>query len=215
MKKCVFIGICLLLFSTVAEAETMYVSEIKITMRLGPGNNRKILSMLSTGQPVEILEKGQGWTNIRLEDGKKGWVLSRYLTSQRPPVFASEALIKRCDSLSLHVTSLEEENSRLKEEIERLTSGFSDDEKAFDELSKSYEKLKIGCSDFLEVETAYKKAAFQLAEQRKKNAKTEAELKEIRKDQRLWWVLSGAGVLLLGIVLGAVGRGQSRRSSLI
>ena len=63
---------------TVVWAETVYVSdEIKLTMRSGPGTDRKILDIVSTGEKMELLEDGEEWVLVRLAGDKEGWVLLR------------------------------------------------------------------------------------------------------------------------------------------
>ncbi|MBW1865802.1 MAG: hypothetical protein JRI64_09270 [Deltaproteobacteria bacterium] len=45
-------GAVILFFTTMAHAETRYVTDkMQITFRTGPGNDRKILSLLNSGQP--------------------------------------------------------------------------------------------------------------------------------------------------------------------
>ena len=40
-------------------AETVYVSEnFEITMRTGPGTERKIISLVQSGEALEVVEKG-------------------------------------------------------------------------------------------------------------------------------------------------------------
>ncbi|MDM8549252.1 TIGR04211 family SH3 domain-containing protein [Desulfobacterales bacterium HSG2] len=227
MKNYVFIGICLLLFATTSAQAVMYVKEIEITMRTGPGNHRQIIAMLSSGQKVSVLERGEGWTNVRIPDGKEGWVLSQYLTSKRPAKYELEVLKKEHESLSVQVASLIEENRKLKTENKKLLSEFADSEKTFDKLNKSYESLKGESADFLRIKSAYQKVSEQLAEQMKKAENLEKKLAKIQRERNLKWYLTepaqmgflcGAAVLVAGLLIGVfVGRAKrgGRRSSLM
>ncbi len=226
MKKYVFIGICFLLFSlTVAQAETMYVREVEITLRKGPGNHRKIITMLPPGRMLESLEQEDGWTHVRLPDEKEGWVLNRYLTSKKPKEFDLEVLREERKMLSAQVASLLEENKNLKEKNRKLGSETAGSEETFDELSKAYETLKNESSDYLKIKAAHQKAVAQLAEQREKSENLEEELARIRRDQNLKWYLTrpamkgfmyGAGVLFVGLMTGLfIAKRQSRRSSFL
>ena len=48
-------------------AEKAYVTDsLKVTFRTGPSTENKIVSMLSSGQPVEVLESQEKWTHVRL-----------------------------------------------------------------------------------------------------------------------------------------------------
>lgn len=215
MKLSVFIIISFLIlcYALTAQAETLYVKVVQITLRREPGNDRKILAMLSPGDALEVLEKVEGWAKVQTRDGKEGWVLTHYLVPSRPSLAVPDGERKEeNESLSSQISSLTEENKKLKEEVKRLSSGFTGDEKAVDELSKSYEALKAECADFLKLQLVYKKTSARLEEQKKKADDLEKEVNKLKNDRRLRWALSGAGVLLLGIIIGAV-KGRSRRSS--
>lgn len=56
MKRIIFVGIWLFLFSTVVQAKTMYVSDqVEITLRTGQGTDHKIIAMIKSGDAVEVL----------------------------------------------------------------------------------------------------------------------------------------------------------------
>ena len=62
--------------------ETAYVRSGDVPLRdqLGPTSN--LVTTLDAGQKVEVLDKRARWVQIRLADGKTGWVHSRMLASQ-------------------------------------------------------------------------------------------------------------------------------------
>jgi len=214
VKKLVFVGICLMIFSSVPQAQTlMYVGEVKLTLRTGPGNDRKIIATMTAGQRVELLEQGSEWSKVRLPDGKDGWMLTRYLTSGQPDKYAAETLKKEHEMLSAQVTSLLEENKNLKKENERGGSGSGSDKDSFETLSKSYNTLKSECADFLKLKSDYLKISSQVSEQKKENAAMKEELDKIRSDQRHIWVLIGGGILLSGVLIGFALRRPAKRSS--
>ena len=65
-------------------AETQYVSDkLIITMRSGEGIDYKIIKVLHTGTPVEIIEGGDKYLKVRAE-GAEGWVLKQYITKEIP-----------------------------------------------------------------------------------------------------------------------------------
>ncbi len=229
-KHHIFFAIWLLLFSVgIAHAETMYVRQVEITMRIGPGNHRKIIEMLSPGRELEVLDQGDGWANVLLPNGKEGWVLSRYLTDKKPDALESEVLKREYERLSSQLASLLEENERLKLENRRLGTESADGEATFDELSKAYDGLKRESGDFLKIKAAYQKAMSQIAEQKKKNEKLEKRLAEMpagtQGDQDFDWFLTepatkgfmyGAGAIAVGLIIGLIfGGRQSRRSFLL
>ncbi|HJO61358.1 MAG TPA: TIGR04211 family SH3 domain-containing protein, partial [Desulfobacterales bacterium] len=121
MKKVTFIGICLFLFCSISQAETLYISDfLRITMRTGPGIDHKIIEMIKSGQSVTVLEQGPEWTKILLPTGKEGWVLNRFLTPKPPSGLLLKKLEEKHAELSLQITTLIDENKRLRNENQRL-----------------------------------------------------------------------------------------------
>ena len=56
LKQIVYLGIFLMFFSANGLAETMYVTDVlKLTLRSGPSTEHKILSVVESGQQIELL----------------------------------------------------------------------------------------------------------------------------------------------------------------
>lgn len=216
MKHFVFIGIFIFIFSPIVKAEKMYISDIiKITLRTGPGIDHKIITMVSSGQEVEVLIPNEKWTNVRTIDGKEGWVLNRFLTPKKPSSLLLERLEKKHKKLTDYSESLLKENKKLKDEYKRLNSGLSSSKTALKKLSESYEALKRESSGFIKLKTNYQKTMSRLSEQTKKADKFEEELIQLQIGHNIRWFLAGAGVLILGFLIGFSAKRQKRRSSLL
>lgn len=210
------IGICIVLFSTAVLAETSYINDkMKITMRTGPANDRKIISLLSIGQKVEILEPGDEWTQIRLSNGKEGWVISRFLTDKMPSSIELGILKSKYHALTVQNASLLEENKTLKTVNKQLGTELDDVKNRLQGLSKTYETLKNESTEFLDLQAKYKESTSKLVEQTTKVEKYEGELTKLLWNQNIKWFLSGAGVLILGFIIGFSTKRQRRHSSLL
>jgi hypothetical protein len=69
-----------------AGAETGWVDDqVRLNLRTGPGNQYRILDSIETGDSVQILSRGDGWTQVNA-DGKTGWVPDGYLQAEPPAV---------------------------------------------------------------------------------------------------------------------------------
>jgi len=201
-----------LLVSVHAYAETMYVSDIvKITLRTGPGTDHRVIAMLQSGQSVEALNAGEEWTQVRLPNGKEGWVLNRLLTEEKPKVLLLEQMREKNNTLSTRLSELLNENKSLIETNERLETELGQQQTNLKELSQSYETLKKESSEFLTIQKEYKKSAADLAKQIKKATEMEAELRKLRLNHNIKWFLIGAGVLLFGFLIGFSAKRQRRR----
>ncbi|MCJ7617158.1 MAG: TIGR04211 family SH3 domain-containing protein, partial [Desulfobacterales bacterium] len=141
-----FIVFFIVLFSTVVQAETMYIGDnIKITVRTGPGISHKIVAMIKPGETVELLnseEIEKDWSLVRITNGKEGWVLSRFLTSKEPDGLVLERLGKKHGKLTNQAVSLIEENKVYKKENEKLNLELKTNKEMSDKIKSSYETLK-------------------------------------------------------------------------
>jgi SH3 domain protein len=216
MKWFVFGGMLLALFSTTVNAEPMYVSEIiEITLRTGPGIDHKVIAMVRSGVELTVLESGGEWTRVRLPNGKEGFVLNRFLTSKKPSEMLLRELEQKYQALEMKTDSLREDHDTQKDENQKLLAELTNKEEMLANLTKSYETLRQESADFLSLKENHENTATQLTEAKEKAQKYEEALTRIQKRQIFRWVLTGAGILLVGFLIGMSSRRQKRRSSLL
>jgi len=213
IKWCVITGSVAALFASVVQAETMYVRDIlKITMRAGRGVEYKLLDVLESGQETEVLSIDDEWANVRLQNGKEGWVSSKYLTPEKTSSLVLKKIQEKESLLGSQVSALRTENAKLKDEVKRLGLQLAESNQNIFEINKSYEYLKNNSGGYIQLESDYKKAAQKLAEQSKKAESLEDELTKVLQQQNIKWFFSGAAVLILGIIIGYSARREKRRS---
>lgn len=214
-KFIVFVGFFLIVFYNAAHAETMYVSDVlKLTVRVGKGQDYKIISVIQSGQTVEVLQPEDEWALVRLGDGKEGWVLTRYLTSKITNNVKLQWLQKKHKTLTVQAATLLEENTKLKEENKKFKSDLNKSQKNAEELKMSYEALKTESADYIKLKSKHTKTASQLAEYTEKSELLEKELTKLEFGRTIRWFLAGAGVLLLGFLIGFATKRQRRRTTL-
>ncbi|MGD8888733.1 MAG: TIGR04211 family SH3 domain-containing protein [Desulfobacterales bacterium] len=210
------IGICLLVFATFGSAESIYVTDVlKLTLRSGPSTEHKILSVIESGQQLEILDRGPEWTLVRLPNDKEGYVLTRYLSTTPTAGIRLQQLQEKHKSLMQQTASLLEENAQFKSENNQLSSSLGSNEKTLEQVRAEYEKLKADSAQFLTLKSKYDKAAAQLEEQTKRADSLEEQLNRFEMNQYIKWFLAGSGVLLVGFIIGFSARRQRRRPSLL
>jgi len=214
-KFTVFMGFFLIIFSNAALADTMYVSDVlKLTVRDGKGTGEKIIAVVQSGQTVEVLQPEDEWALVRLDDGKEGWVLNRYLTGKITNNIKLKLLKKKHKTLVAQSTTLLEEKVKLKDENKKFKTELDKVQKEAEELKMSYEALKTESADYINLKSKYTKTASQLSEYTEKSELLEKELTKLEFRQTVRWLLTGAGVLLLGFLLGFSARRQHRRTTL-
>ena len=215
-KRIVYVGIVLMCFSANGLAESMYVTDLlKLTLRSGPSTEHKILSVVESGYQVEMLEPGEDWSLVRIADGKEGYVLTRYLVPEPTHNVRLEKLQTKHKAIVQQAATLLEENTRFRNESKKLKATSDRNEKALKKLHTDYDKLKAGSADYIELKEKYKTVNGQLAEQTKRAAALDEDLRAIEINQYIKWFLAGSGVLLVGFIVGYSARRQRRRPSLL
>jgi SH3 domain protein len=180
-----------------------------------PDPRAKITGMPKSGTPLELLEvQDDGWSFVKLINGKEGWVLSRFLNSGPPSRETIERLQKENHSLSSRAEILSEENAALKERQDELERGLSEVTVTANNLRESYETLKRGSSDYLSLQTSFANASKELSSGAGRIKGLEEEVEEMRNDRSLIWFIAGTSVILVGFILGIIYGNPKRRSYL-
>ncbi len=199
-----------------AFAKTVYVADsFEITMRTGPGPDRKIISLLRSGRQLEVVTAGDEWTEVRLDNGKQGWVLTRYLTEQEPKAMILARLQQKYQKLAEQKDELQKQIQSLKENKKDLEQQLKATSNKLAKLENAYNTLKKEASDFLKLKAKFEKTTARLKELKSKTTALEDETRRLKRNHNIRWFLSGAGVLLFGWIIGISSRRSRRRSSLL
>lgn len=216
MKRFFLIFTLLVFTPTALLAASAYISDaIKITMRTAPGTEHKIIAMVPSGEKVNIIEPGKDWSKVTTANGKTGWVLTRFLSTEKPASIALKQLRAEHDNLLKKSAAPLEEISRLTNENKTLSDNLLETRGNLENCQTDFEKLRKESADFIKVKNKYKQASTQLAEQTTRADSLESQLSKIHWRSNIKWFLSGAGVLLLGFIIGYTSKRQRRRSSLL
>lgn len=177
-----------------------YVSDqLEITFRRGPGTGYAIRRMIRSGTPlVVLLENGEGYTKAELADGTEGWVLSRFLTDEPVAREKLTQIEQRMEDVRqksalveeklLGLTELEDELERVKEENQELQTELRRLETVASDSMKTIEENKV-----LKQELDGSRAEQQvLADENERLSDASSQN----------WFLIGAGVIILGMLIG-------------
>ena len=206
----------LLVLPAIAAAETVYVSEnFEITMRTGPGTERKIISLVQSGKALEMIEKGEEWSLVKAPNDKEGWVLNRYLTTSQPSAMVLERVRQDYDVLSAKYDDLKEKYQALNAQKKVADADLSQNSQDLSELSQAYENLKKESADFLKLKKQYEKTAADLEAEKNRSAELDTENMQMKRNRIIQWVWTGGGIMLLGFFLGLFSSSRRKpRSSL-
>ncbi len=191
--------LCLILASPVS-AEDIYVSGVtQITMRTGPGTEHKIVAMLRSGTKLEIVEYNNDWSLVKTDGDKSGWVLTRFLTREVPQTLLVEQLKKENASLTEALKEAESRAGEYRQKYEALAG-----------IEAKYKHLEKASADYLKLESTYK-----ALQETAKDRQEQIRILEAKVDnEELYWALAGAGVFIVGLIIGLSSR-RKRRHSLL
>ena len=202
----------LLIHPAAGVAETVYVSEnFEITMRTGPGTDRKIISLVQSGKALEILEKGEEWSMVRTHNGKEGWVLNRYLTPSQPCAMVLDRVRQDYDVLAAKFKDLKEKFDQLNSQKKVADADLSQTQQDRDELSTAFQNLKKESAEFLKLKKRHQQVTADLEAEKTLSAKLDDENMQMKRNRIIQWVLTGGGIMLVGFFIGLFS--SSRRKS--
>lgn len=222
MKKIavmMFMGLWVLLSVHTCWAEKAYVvNTSKITLRGGPSTKDKIITMLKQDTPVKILKTESAWSHVRLmEDGSRqydGWIASSFLTREVPWKVQVNGLKSENVRLKKRAEDIEKEWSASSGEKELMSEKLAKLEKEFKSVKTKYESLKKASGSLLALQESHDGNLKALQEARVNLETLQKENMILKSSQRNRWFLTGAVVLMVGLIFGLVmGRQQRKKKS--
>ena len=118
--------------------------EVNLTLRTGAGTQYRIIGGIKTGDAVTILSRGDGWTRVRIADGKEGWVSEGFLQARPPARVALSQLELDAASLRDQIETLSKETGELRSANDKLTNDDSRQRLEIDRLTRENYKLEAG-----------------------------------------------------------------------
>jgi len=193
--------------SGLAQAETRYVSDrLEIQMRTGKGTQFKILRMLPSGTALEVLEVDQqnGYSRVRSAGGVEGWVLNRYLMK-------GKAARDRLAEAEKELARLELENRKLSGSVGELKNakGSIDQErgslsKENRKLSQELEAIRRTASSALAIDAENKDLKSKIVAYERQAQTLKQENEGLKDRTARDWFMVGAGVIILGMIIGLI-----------
>jgi SH3 domain protein len=217
----VFLFIFVIIFTATIKsvfADTRYVSdELIISVRDGQNQDDNVLGHIKTGTAVDVLEEKGRYLRIKTENGLEGWVQVQYIISEKPNARIIEDLRKEIneqDSLSDKLLAKKEiYEIRIRELKQEVNINQKNTEKAKSELIELNKKYKRLLSNSENTDELIKK----LEKSKQLDSKLKTEISNLKKGSKnplkssmIQPFLAGAGVLIVGFILGGLARGRKR-----
>jgi len=220
MKLTAKTGFCLLLTlwmgMTVALAENRWVSETcEIAVRTGPALDRKIIALIPSGTPVEIINAGEEWCEVRLPNGKEGWSLTKELTTEVPSDIKLTRMEKKLADTLAQSKEIQEKMGEVSNESKTVNTELAQTRESLQKTEAAYEALKKESAEFLKFKANYDKNVKELNEARQRADKFESELNRLDNSQLTEGFLYGGGLVIFGFIAGFILKRPRRRSPLM
>jgi len=123
-----------------ARQVSLYVSDttVEANLRSGIDTDQRIIAMLRPGTQVTLLREERGWAEVTLQDGRRGWILKRYLSDRPPWMVTAQQLEAENQKLREQLKGLGGSQQELTQENERLKSEMEETRKRIEETERAY-----------------------------------------------------------------------------
>lgn len=203
-----FTAYCLTLFVPAHAEETVYVSDILyVPMRSGAGVEYRIIkAALKSGTKLTRLESTEDgkWAKVLNEEGEEGWIRNQYLlpemTAQLKLNFA-ESKLARLEKTNAELTA---ENNQLKKQVANLTNDSRKVSQARTRIAKELESLKQLSAGAVELDRNYQELLQKHEVTQTQRDSLMAENEQLKGDKNLSFLLYGAGILILGMIISVI-----------
>lgn len=201
----ILLFLCSLTAWQVSSAATRYITdEFEVTMRSGTSTSNNIIRMLKSGQNVKVLEEdlASKYSLVETEDGKTGYVLSRFLLEGRSARKQLERLKVKDAKQNDRITTLKAE---LKDLEQALSTERTDNSQLKETLQISENELghvkevSENTLSILDDNNRLKSIEQDLRTEKRQLSEENASLKDSTK---IDWFIRGAAVSLIAFLLG-------------
>jgi SH3 domain protein len=127
-----------------AHAETAWVTGAPLNLRSGAGTDFRITFQLAPDSRVEIMDQGEGWTQVRTDDGKVGWIAAGFLASEAPPRARLAQLERESAELRERMEASSGEAKRLEADYAEVSGRDASQREELDRLTRENMKLRAG-----------------------------------------------------------------------
>jgi len=203
----IFIAGCLLLLPALVYADQRYVTDqFEVVLRTGPSGNHAILRMLKSGTALKMLEQDveNGYSRVQTHAGTEGWALTRYLIGEPVARVQLENLVKQVTSTEPKDASIRGQINFIKKEFEGTHSRIAHLEREKMELEERLVAIKNKAADVLTIDAENKELHQKFAEAKAQLKTLQEQYGELSSNNDKDWFITGAAVLLGGLLLGLI-----------
>lgn len=199
------IGLVGLFAGSVAVAQDAWVSDqFEVMLRTGPSTSNAIERMLPSGTSLEVLETDAdaGYSRVQTAAGTEGWVLSRYLMNEPSAREQLRRLTGQLSSATDAGSSLTSQLDAVKGQYATASNRIAALEREKKALQEELADIKRTAANVLSIDNQNKDLREQLAMTEIEVGTLEQQNRELSGQSTRQWFLTGALVIVVGIILG-------------
>jgi len=188
-----------------AQTDSAWVSDqFEVMLRSGPSTSNAIERMLPSGTRLEILDRDDesGYTRVRTTAGTEGWVLSRYLMREPSAREQLATLTKQLTNAAAKGSTLNSQLDAVRNEYDSATGRIAELEGEKQRLEEELEEIKRTAANVLAINSQNTQLREQLTDAELHAATLEQQNREMSSQTTRYWFMTGALVLVVGIILG-------------
>ncbi len=207
-----FVLLIALLAAAGGQAEYI-TDELRAEMRSGASNQHRIVNFLPAGTKVDVLGEENDFTRVRTDRGTEGWVPSQYIASipsaaQR--LVAAEAKVKKLEDLA---QSGDQKSYQLMTDLEATTARANELDTALQTAQRELAEIRKISSNAVAVFEEKKRLEELNDRLRDELEDLAAERERLAENLQRQWLLMGAGLLFIGLILGVLIKSRPRKSA--
>ena len=186
-------------------AEPGWVSDqFEVMLRTGPSTSNAIERMLPSGTALEVIERDDesGYARVRTAAGTEGWVLTRYLMGEPSAREQLIALTGRLTNANTEGSSLTSQLGAIKGEYDSARRQIASLEREKQQLEKELAEIKRTAANVLTINTQNQDLREKLTSAEIAAATLEQQNRELSGQTTRYWFMTGAVVLVVGMILG-------------
>ncbi len=188
-----------------ALAAPAWVSDqFEITLRSGPSTSNAIQLMVNSGTRLEVLERDaeSGYSRVRTAGGTEGWVLSRYLMSEPSAREQLQTLTSQLTNANSRGSSLDSQLTAIRGEYDSANNTIRELEREKSAVEQELAEIRRTAANVLAINEQNQSLMDQLAAAQIRGDTLEQENRQLTSQTTRYWFMTGALVLLVGIILG-------------
>ena len=204
LKVLLFVLLVSMLSSAKANTTQYVTDELEVTMRSGTSTANNIVRMLKSGQSVRLLEEdlASKYSLVETQEGKKGYVLSRFLSSEKTARLKVEGLNESVTRQKETISSLNTELASIKSQLGIEISDNSSLKKTLLASENELSHVRNASENTLKILDNNEQLEVIVEELRSEKQALSDENLDLKDSTQLDWFIRGAAVSLIAFFLG-------------